>query len=98
VGKRHPQNHLAMRKILRTDTTGSRTKKKTPNQPRTIYDTFGPHTDIRKKIDVHIGMDRIRAQWILDRNNVRQIEGCTSKYCNQRFNDKSLDHMRFSLF
>ena len=49
MGKRHPQNHLAMRKILRTDTTYSRTKKKTSNQPRTIYDTFGPHTDPRKK-------------------------------------------------
>jgi phosphomethylpyrimidine synthase len=97
AGKIHPQISVAMREILLTDTTDSRTKKKTPNQPITVYDTSGPYTDPNKKIDVHIGIDRIREQWILDRNNVEQLEGFTSEYCNQRLNDKSLDHMRFSL-
>jgi phosphomethylpyrimidine synthase len=97
AGKIHPQISVAMREILLSDTTDSRTKTKTPNQPITVYDTSGPYTDPNKKIDVHIGIDRIRAQWILDRNNVEQLEGFTSEYCNQRLNDKSLDHMRFSL-
>ena len=97
AGKIHPQINVAMREILLTDTTDSRTKKKTPNQPITVYDTSGPYTDPNKKIDVHTGIDRIREQWILDRNNVEQLEGFTSEYCNQRLNDKSLDHMRFSL-
>jgi phosphomethylpyrimidine synthase len=97
AGKIHPQISVAMREILLSNTTDSRTKKKTPNQPITVYDTSGPYTDPNKKIDVHIGIDRIREQWILDRNNVEQLEGFSSEYCNQRLNDKSLDHMRFSL-
>jgi phosphomethylpyrimidine synthase len=97
TGKIHPQISVAMREILLSDTTDSRTKKKTPNQPITVYDTSGPYTDPDKKIDVHIGIDRIREQWILDRNNVEQLEGFTSEYCNQRLNDKSLNHMRFTL-
>ncbi|TXD52606.1 MULTISPECIES: phosphomethylpyrimidine synthase ThiC [unclassified Polaribacter] len=97
AGKIHPQISVAMREILLSDTTDSRTKKKTPNQPITVYDTSGPYTDPNKKIDVHHGIERIREQWILDRNNVEQLEGFTSEYCNQRLNDKSLDHMRFSL-
>lgn len=96
-GKIHPQISVAMREILLSDTKDSRTKKKTPNQPITVYDTSGPYTDPDKKIDVHIGIDRIREQWILDRNNVEQLEGFTSEYCNQRLNDESLNHMRFSL-
>jgi phosphomethylpyrimidine synthase len=97
AGEIHPQISVAMREILLTDTTDSRTKKKTPNQPITVYDTSGPYTDPSKKIDVHVGIERIREQWILDRNNVEQLEAFTSEYCNQRLNDKSLDHMRFSL-
>jgi phosphomethylpyrimidine synthase len=96
-GKIHPQISVAMREILLTDTTDSRTKKKTPNQPITVYDTSGPYTDSSKKIDVHAGIERIREQWILDRNDVEQLDTFTSEYCNQRLNDKSLDHMRFSL-
>ncbi|EAR11902.1 thiamine biosynthesis protein ThiC [Polaribacter irgensii 23-P] len=97
AGKIHPQISVAMREILLSDTTDSRTKKKTPNQPITVYDTSGPYTDPSKKIDVHAGIERIREQWILDRNDVEQLDGFTSEYCNERLNNKKLDHMRFSL-
>jgi phosphomethylpyrimidine synthase len=97
AGKIHPQISVAMREILLSDTTDSRTKKKTPNQPITVYDTSGPYTDPSKKIDVHAGIERIREQWILDRNDVEQLDRFTSEYCNERLNNKKLDHMRFSL-
>ena len=96
-GKIHPQIKVAMREIALSDTTDSLTKKKTPNEPITVYDTSGPYTDPNKEINVHNGIERIREQWILDRGDVEALDSFTSKYCNERLNDKSLDHMRFEL-
>ena len=97
AGKIHPQIKVAMREIALSDTTDSITKKKTPNEPVTVYDTSGPYTDPNKEINIHAGIERIREQWILDRRNVEQLDGFSSEYCNERLNDKSLDHMRFAL-
>ena len=96
-GKIHPQIKVAMREIELSDTLDSMTKNKTPNQPVTVYDTSGPYTDPNKQIDIHSGIERIRESWILQRNNVDQLDAYSSTYCNQRLNDKSLDHMRFKL-
>jgi len=62
-----------------------------------VYDTSGPYTDPNKEINIHNGIERIREKWILDRRNVEQLDEFSSEYCNERLNDKSLDHMRFSL-
>ncbi|WP_165733313.1 phosphomethylpyrimidine synthase ThiC [Polaribacter sp. 20A6] len=97
AGKIHPQIKVAMREIALSDTTDSMTKKKTPNEPVTVYDTSGPYTDPNKEINIHAGIDRIREQWVLDRRNVEQLDSFSSDYCNERLNDKSLDHMRFAL-
>ena len=59
-GKIHPQIKVAMREIELSDTIDSMTKKKTPNEPVTVYDTSGPYTDPNKEIDVHSGIERIR--------------------------------------
>lgn len=94
-GKLFPEIKVAMREITLSDTVDSLTKKRIPNEPVTIYDTSGPYTDPNKDINVHNGIERIREQWILDRGNVEQLEGFSSQYCNERLNDKSLDHLRF---
>ena len=96
-GKIHPQIKVAMREISLSDTIDSMTKKKTPNEPVTVYDTSGPYTDPNKKIDIHAGIERIREDWINDRGDVEELDSFSSKYCNERLNDKSLDHMRFNL-
>lgn len=96
-GKVHPNIKVAMRKISLSDTKHSMTGKMTPNAPVTVYDTSGPYTDPNKEINVHQGIERIREQWILDRQDVEQLSGFSSEYCNKRLNDSSLDHMRFSL-
>lgn len=96
-GKLHPQIQVAMREISLSDTKDSLTGKLTPNEPVTVYDTSGPYTDPTKEINIHKGIEKIREQWILDRNDVERLDGFSSEYCNQRLNDKSLDHMRFSL-
>ena len=96
-GKLHPQIKVAMREISLNDTVDGMTKKRTPNEPVTVYDTSGPYTDESKEINIHNGLERIREQWILDRNDVEQLEAFTSDYCNERLNDDSLDHLRFNL-
>lgn len=96
-GKIHPQIKVAMREIYVSDTIDSVTKKNIPNEPVTVYDTSGPYTDPNKEINVHNGIERIREDWIQARGDVEQLEGFSSKYCNERLNDSSLDHMRFSL-
>ncbi len=97
AGKIHPQINVAMREISLSATKDSMTGKLTPNEPVTVYDTSGPYTDPNKEINVHKGIERIREQWALDRNDVEQLDSFSSEYCNERLNDKSLDHMRFSL-
>lgn len=96
-GVLHPQIRVAMREIHLSDTTNSMTKKKTPNESVTVYDTSGPYTDPNKTINVHAGIERIKESWIVDRGDVERLEGFSSNYCNERLNDKSLDHMRFTL-
>ena len=96
-GKIHPHIKVAMREIALNDTTDSITKKKTPNEPVTVYDTSGPYTDPDKEINVHNGIERIREEWILDRGDVEKLDSFSSKYCNERLNNASLDHMRFDL-
>ena len=96
-GKIYPQVKVAMREISLSDTKHSVTRKVTPNESVTVYDTSGPYTDPDIKINIHDGMERIREPWILDRNDVEQLHAFSSEYCNERLNDRSLDHMRFSL-
>ena len=95
-GKLHPQINVAMREITLNDTVDSITKKRTSNEPVTVYDTSGPYTDPSKEINIHNGLERIREQWILDRGNVEQLEQFSSEYCNERLNDESLNHLRFN--
>ncbi|CAM1342093.1 phosphomethylpyrimidine synthase ThiC [Tenacibaculum amylolyticum] len=95
-GKLHPQIEVAMREITLNDTVDSMTKKRTPNESVTVYDTSGPYTDPEKEINIHNGLERIREQWILDRRNVEQLDKFSSEYCNERLNDERLDHLRFN--
>ena len=96
-GELYPQIKVAMREIALSDTIDSMTKKKTPNESVTVYDTSGAYTDPNKQINIHNGLERIREQWILDRGDVEELEEFTSEYCIERLNDTNLDHLRFNL-
>ncbi|RXP59420.1 phosphomethylpyrimidine synthase ThiC [Lutibacter sp. HS1-25] len=96
-GKIHPQLKVAMREISLSDTVDSLNGTRTKNEPVTVYDTSGPYTDPNKNIDIHQGIERIKESWVLDRGDVEQLDAFSSEYSNQRLNDKSLDHLRFSL-
>ncbi|SNR56925.1 hydroxymethylpyrimidine synthase [Lutibacter agarilyticus] len=96
-GKIHPQLKVAMREISLSDTVDSLNGTRTKNEPVTVYDTSGPYTDPNKNIDIHQGIERIKESWVLGRGDVEQLDAFSSEYSNQRLNDKSLDHLRFSL-
>ncbi len=89
---------VAMREITLTDTVhkfGKYEATTDKNAPVTVYDTSGPYTDPNIDIDVRQGIPRLRAQWILDRGDVEELEGISSSYGQERLDDTSLDHLRF---
>ena len=65
------------------------------NAPVTVYDTGGAFTDDNMTIDIKKGLPRIREQWILERNDVEQLESVSSDFGKDRRDDKSLDALRF---
>ncbi|NDW19190.1 phosphomethylpyrimidine synthase ThiC [Dysgonomonas sp. 216] len=65
------------------------------NMPVTIYDTSGAYSDPNIEIDITKGLPRIRKQWIIDRDDTEELTTFTSKYCNERMFDSSLDAIRF---
>jgi len=86
---------VAMREISLSDTHLSGNGKSLPNAPVTVYDTSGPFTDESTDIDITHGIPRIREQWIKDRNDVYELESCSSEYGRKRLADTSLDAIRF---
>jgi len=92
-GKIHPIK-VAMREIRLAETKHSNGKVEI-NHPVTVYDTSGPYTDPLFSIDIKKGLPRLREQWIIDRNDVEQMDSISSDYGKQRMNDKTLDSLRF---
>ncbi len=88
---------VAMREISLADSVstfdGGKTRE--PNAPIAVYDTSGPYTDPNIDIDVRKGLPKLRQQWILDRDDVEQLDEISSAYGRERLNDNSLDHLRF---
>ncbi|GAC1422177.1 MAG: phosphomethylpyrimidine synthase ThiC [Flavisolibacter sp.] len=85
---------VAMREITLSPTKLSNGKME-DNPSVIVYDTSGPYTDESVKIDIKQGLPRLREQWILDRNDVDQLENVSSEYGRQRQEDTSLNALRF---
>ncbi|MBA3705112.1 MAG: phosphomethylpyrimidine synthase ThiC, partial [Bacteroidetes bacterium] len=92
-GKIHPIK-VAMREITLTETKHSNGRIEI-NHPVSVYDTSGPYTDSNFSIDIKKGLPRLREQWIIDRNDVEQLDAISSDYGKERMNDKALDNLRF---
>jgi len=65
------------------------------NPPIYIYDTSGPYTDPKVKIDLLKGLPEVRTQWIEQRGDTEQLNGPSSEYGRARQNDPALAHLRF---
>lgn len=85
---------VAMREIILSPTKLANGKTE-HNAPVTVYDTGGAFTDDSIEIDIKKGLPRIREQWILDRNDVEQLQDVSSTFGKERHDDKSLDTLRF---
>jgi phosphomethylpyrimidine synthase len=93
-GTLHKNVKVAMREISLSPTklTGG---KMEDNASVIVYDTSGAYTDENLTIDIRKGLPRLREQWILERNDVEQLDNVSSGYGRQRKEDTSLDALRF---
>jgi phosphomethylpyrimidine synthase len=60
-----------------------------------IYDTSGPYTDPNVTIDVHRGLEPLRAQWIEERGDTVELAKASSIYRLGREAMRELDEVRF---
>jgi len=65
------------------------------NEAVPVYDTAGAYGDPTAPIDVHCGLEKLRARWIAERNDSELLEQNSSGYTQQRLADEGLDHLRF---
>ncbi|MDH2069859.1 phosphomethylpyrimidine synthase ThiC [Pantoea sp. GD03673] len=65
------------------------------NEAVPVYDTAGAYGDPAAQIDVHHGLEKLRARWIAERDDSELLEQNSSGYTQQRLADEGLDHLRF---
>jgi len=94
-GRIHPQIKVAMREISLSPTKIQATGELEENPPVTVYDTSGPYTDPNVNIDINKGLEPLRQQWILDRQDVEELEGISSNYGQERLAKSDIDWLRF---
>ena len=86
---------VPMREISQSDTPASFGAEINP--PVFVYDTSGPYTDPRAKIDIRDGLPPLRAKWIEERGDTEELSGPTSKFGVERLLDPKLAELRFNL-
>jgi phosphomethylpyrimidine synthase len=64
--------------------------------PVLVYDTSGPYTDPRVRIDIRQGLQPLRLPWILARNDSEELPEVSSEYGRRRATDPSLEGLRFA--
>ncbi len=86
---------VGMREI-QLSPTKLKDNKEEINHPFVVYDTGGLFTDENAQIDIKKGLPRIREQWILDRNDVEQLNEISSIFGKERLKNNSINDIRFS--
>jgi phosphomethylpyrimidine synthase len=84
---------VPMREVLQHPTPASFGAEENPPVP--VYDTSGPYTDPKVRIDLLQGMPALRSGWIEERGDSEQLEGPTSEYGRRRAADPGLAALRF---
>jgi phosphomethylpyrimidine synthase len=88
-----PDIRVPMREISQEATAASFGAEDNPPIP--VYDTSGPFTDPRQKIDLMQGMPDLRSRWIKERGDTEQLDGPSSEFGHARQTDPALAHLRF---
>ncbi|MGL6179068.1 MAG: phosphomethylpyrimidine synthase ThiC, partial [Tannerellaceae bacterium] len=83
---------VGMREIQLTDSiiTIDGKEKLKSNKSVTVYDTSGPYSDPKIKIDIEKGLPRLREEWYSKRKDIVQLQEITSDYGKERLNNTSL--------
>jgi len=84
---------VPMREISVTDTQLQSGVEKNP--AIRVYDTTGPYTDSKVKIDLKKGLHDLRTAWITERNDTEVLQKVTSPFMQKRQQDPALAHLRF---
>jgi phosphomethylpyrimidine synthase len=90
-----PDIQVPFREITISDTPSEFGAEK--NAPVLVYDTSGPYTDPKHKINIQNGLFALRAKWIEDRQDTEILDGPSSDFGKQRKTDPELEKMRFNL-
>lgn len=93
-----PDVQVPMREIQLSPTLISGSKDNPQyenNEAIPVYDTSGPYGDPAATLDVHAGLKKLRAEWILARNDTEALPQVSSGFTQQRLADEGLDHLRF---
>jgi len=101
-GVLHPDVRVPMREISQTPTPsmfagdGTVEGPAIPNPSITVYDTSGPYTDPKARIDVRKGLVPLRSAWIEARDDSEAYDGRTVKpEDNGYMSDRELEVERF---
>ena len=86
---------VGMREVGCDKTSTSFGAEENPSIP--IYDTSGPLTDPNANIDLSVGIPRIRAQWIEQRNDTEELLQLSSEFGRARSKDSTTEHIRFQV-
>lgn len=89
---------VGMRQILQSDTLVGGSESEPvfeTNAPLKVYDCAGPYSDPDASINVRNGLDKLRQNWVLERDDTEQLVGVSSGFTQQRLADDGLDHLRF---
>ncbi len=90
-----PDIQVPFREISISDTPSEFGAEK--NAPVLTYDTSGPYTDPKSKIDIKNGLVPLRNKWIEDRQDTEQLQEPSSTFGKKRKTDPTLEDMRFNL-
>nr|WP_237446497.1 phosphomethylpyrimidine synthase ThiC [Shimazuella alba] len=78
--------HVPMREIQLSPTNDWRGV--TPNEPIQVYDTSGPYTDPKVKININQGLPKLRHNWIIERVDVEKYPKRTVQPIDNGFQSK----------
>ena len=90
-----PDIRVPMRAVAQSDTPASFGGETNP--PVFVYDTSGPYTDPAASIDIRRGLPALRRAWIEERDDTEELPGPSSRYGQERLQDRRLDELRFEL-
>lgn len=90
-----PDIQVPMREISQSDTPSKSGAEKNPKIY--VYDTSGPYTDPKKKIDIRSGLPMVREKWIDERGDSETLSKPASVYAREHHDDPKLKEMRFDL-